>query len=72
MAEDVSTDSFMNAVLCFVGRRGPPRVIYSDNGTNFTLQVWDQEKIKTTLTQRGIEWKVNPPAASHQGGQGKT
>ncbi|XP_068684765.1 uncharacterized protein [Montipora foliosa] len=32
------------------------------------LQVWDQEKIKTTLTRRGIDWKFNPPAASHQGG----
>ena len=76
MAEDLSTDSFINAVLRFVGRRGPPRIIYSDNGTNFrgaeldvvkALQVWDQEKIKTTLTRRGIDWKFNPPAASHQG-----
>ncbi|XP_068671229.1 uncharacterized protein [Montipora foliosa] len=32
------------------------------------LQVWDQEKIKTTLTRRGIDWKFNPPTASHQGG----
>lgn len=77
VAEDLSTDSFINAVLRFVGRRGPPRVIYSDNGTNFrgaeldvlkALQAWDQEKISGTLTQRGIEWKFNPPAASHQGG----
>ena len=35
VAEDLSTDSFINAVLRFVGRLGPPRVIYSDNGTNF-------------------------------------
>ena len=35
VAEDLSTDSFINAVLRFVGRRGPARVIYSDNGTNF-------------------------------------
>ncbi|KAK2548499.1 hypothetical protein P5673_031281 [Acropora cervicornis] len=77
VAEDLSTDSLINAVLCFIGRRGPPRIIYSDNGTNFrgaeldvikALQVWDQEKIKTTLTRRGIDWKFNPPAASHQGG----
>ena len=32
------------------------------------LQAWNQEKIQATLTQRGIEWKFNPPAASHQGG----
>ena len=30
VAEDLSTDSFINAVLRFVGRRGPPRVIYSE------------------------------------------
>ena len=73
MAEDLSTDSFINAVLRFVSRRGPPRIIYSDNGTNFrgaeldvikALQVWDQEKIKTTLTRRGIDWKFEPPRRS--------
>lgn len=77
VAEDLSTDGFINAVLRFVGRRGPPRVIYSDNGTNFrgaeldvvkALKAWEQEKVQSTLTQRGVEWKFNPPAASHQGG----
>ena len=77
VAEDLTTDSFINAVLRFVGRRGPPTVIYSDNGSNFrgaevdvvkALQTWDQQKIQVTLTERGIEWKFNPPAASHQGG----
>ena len=51
--------------------------VAGDNGTSFrgagldvikTLKVWDQEKIQATLTQRGINWKFNPPAASHQGG----
>lgn len=36
VAEDLSTDSFINAVLRFVGRQVLPMVIYSDNGTNFT------------------------------------
>ena len=75
--EDLSTDSFIRAILRFEGRRGPPTVIYSDNGTNFrgaeldvvkTLKAWDQEKVQASLTQRGIDWKFNPPAASHQGG----
>ena len=64
VAVDLSTDSFIKAVLRFVGRRGPLRVIYSDNGTNFrgaevdvvrALKVWDQEKIQATLTKTGIE-----------------
>jgi len=77
VAEDLSTDCFINAVLRFVGRRGTPAVIYSDNGTNFrgaeldvvkAMKVWDQEKIQAKLTQRGINWKFNPPAVGHQGG----
>ena len=77
VAEDLSTNSFISATLRFVGRRGPPTVNYSDNGTNFrgaeldvvkALNAWDQEKIQASLTRRGIDWKFNPPAASHQGG----
>ena len=77
LADDLSTDSFINAVLHFVGRQGTPKIIHSDNGSNFrgaeldvinALKVRDQEKIQSTMTQRGIEWKFNPPAASHQGG----
>ena len=77
VAQDLSTDSFINAVIRFVSRRGPPRVIYSDNGSNFkgaeldvinALKAWNQTEIQTKLNHRGIEWKFNPPAASHQGG----
>ena len=58
-------------------RRGPPTVIYSDNGTNFkgaelnevkALKAWDQEKIQASLNRRGIDSKINRSAASHQGG----
>ena len=76
VAEDLSTDSFISIILSFVGRRGPPKVINSDNGTSFrgaeldvvkALKAWEQEKIQASLTGRGIDWKFNPPAASHQG-----
>jgi len=77
VSEDLSTDSFISATLRFVGRRAPPRVIYSDNGTNFkgaefevieALKSWNLEKIQRSLSRRGIEWVFNPPGASHQGG----
>lgn len=77
VAQDLSTDSFINAVIRFVSRRGPPRIIYSDNGTNFkgaeldvikAMKTWNQEQIQDELNQRGVQWKFNPPAASHQGG----
>jgi len=77
LANDLTTDSFIQAVTRFVGRRGPPRVIYSDNGTNFrgaetdvlnALKTWDQERVGRELLQENIQWYFNPPAASHQGG----
>lgn len=77
IANDLSTDSFLNAVTWFVGRWGPPRVIYSDNGTNFrgaetdvikAFQIWEQERIGRELQCKNSQWYFNPPAASHQGG----
>ena len=77
VADDLSSDSFINAVLRFIGRRGAPRVIYSDNGTNFkgaeedvveAMKSWDEEKIQGSLSRRGVQWVFNPPGASHQGG----
>ena len=77
LASDLTTDSFINAVTRFVARWGPPRVIYSDNGSNFrgvetdvlhALKTWDQERIGRELLRRDIQWYFNPPAASHQGG----
>ncbi|XP_044175355.1 uncharacterized protein LOC122958515 [Acropora millepora] len=74
---DLTTDSFINAVTRFVARRGPPRVIYSDNGSNFreaetdvvrALKTWDQERIGRELLRRAIQWYFNPPAPSHLGG----
>ena len=54
LASDLTTDSFINAVTRFVARRGPPRVIYSDNGTNFreaetdavnALKTWERDRV---------------------------
>jgi hypothetical protein len=76
IANYLSTE-FINAVLRFVARRGPPSIIYSDNGTNFrgaeldilkAMKIWNQERIRYNLQEKEIEWKFNPPAASHYGG----
>ena len=59
----------------FIARR--ETVIYSDNGTNFVgarrklkecLCEWNQDRIANTLSQEGIQWVFNPPAAPHMGG----
>jgi transposase InsO family protein len=77
VAHSLDTDSFINALQRFVSRRGQPELIQSDNGTNFVasekvlreaVQDWNQNKIEHFLRQKGIQWKFNPPAASHMGG----
>lgn len=68
-----NTDSFILALRRFIGRRGPVRIIHSDNGGNFTgaeaelkkaFQEMDHGKIKDYLQQSScdwIMWKQNPP-----------
>lgn len=79
VAESLSTDSFLCALRRFVARRGEVRVLRSDRGTNFTGA--DSElrsevdrlhsegnKIHRAALAMQIDWKFNPPHASHFGG----
>ena len=77
IAHELTTDSFIQAVCRFVSRRGPPKVLYSDNGTNFRgaqsevkqmLQNWNQVRILDRLREKGIQWHFSAPSASHTGG----
>ena len=76
MVYSLDTSSFIQALRRFIARRKVLR-IWSDNGTNFVggehelrdaLKLWNQEQIHVFLLQRGINWKFNPPGASHFGG----
>ena len=77
MTNGLDTDSFMNALQRFISRRGKPREIWCDNGTNFvgaeqelrrSLKAWNIHAIHEFLLQRDIAWHFNPPRASHMGG----
>ena len=77
VAHSMSTDSFIMLLMRFVGRRGPPTDLYSDNGSDFTyankeLKTWflnlDLQKIDAKLVVRRMQWHFNPPYASHRGG----
>lgn len=39
MAWDLETDAFLNAFTRFTSRRGVPKEVVSDNGTNFVSAV---------------------------------
>ncbi|XP_075157917.1 uncharacterized protein LOC142231184 [Haematobia irritans] len=77
---DLTTDAFMATFDRFIGRRGFPKKIFSDNGTNFvgasrTLSREYQIFLKTaekSLVEKynvhGFTWQFIPPHAPHMGG----
>ena len=77
IAHSLETDSFLCALMRFISRRGKPKEISSDNGTNFkggdkelrdAIKQWNSKRISDFMLQRNIEWNYNPPTASHMGG----
>ena len=76
----MESDSFIQALSRFVGRRGKVREIRTDNGTNFVgaeselrkaFEEMDQKKIGSFLAEEGCDyiiWDRNTPSASHMGG----
>ncbi|XP_075157847.1 uncharacterized protein LOC142231112 [Haematobia irritans] len=77
---DLSTAAFEAAFSRFVGRRGLPRRVVSDNGRNFlgasrkmlkefrTFIIGAASDIAQKYTSHGFEWQFIPPYAPHMGG----
>ncbi|CAG7825062.1 unnamed protein product [Allacma fusca] len=81
LVSDLSSSAFIAALHRFTARRGKPVSISSDNGTNFVganreMQDFirlmrtkeNNDVVSKTLSQEGIQWIFNPPAAPHMGG----
>ena len=79
VAESLSTDSFICALIRFVSRRGQVKTIRSDRGTNFIGAsrelkremenlVQTNGNIHEAMLKRQVSWKFNPPHASEFGG----
>lgn len=77
ISHSLDTDSFINALRRFVARRGPVKLIRSDNGTNLvcgskelkdSIAQWNTSKIEDSFKVQSIEWIFQPPNASHFGG----
>ena len=72
VVEGLDTDSFINAFRRFTNRRGMPKYVASDCGTNFKGTV-NELNISTKAVDQfavneGITWNFNPPASPHMGG----
>ncbi|XP_051156740.1 uncharacterized protein LOC127278863 [Leptopilina boulardi] len=73
LASALSVAGFLESLRRMIPRRGRPRTIYSDNGTNFTgtsnaFNELDWEKIIKYSNTQQIEWVFNPPSAPWWGG----
>lgn len=77
MLEDLSTDSFINALWCFISLRGVVCKLYCDQGRNFiearnelkeALKQCDNQALQTFLAEKQCEFVFNSPSASHAGG----
>ncbi|XP_039438590.1 uncharacterized protein LOC120419818 [Culex pipiens pallens] len=81
LVSDLTTDAFLASLRRFASRRGCPKTMHSDNGTNFVgaktelHELWQMfqnecatKKITSYCVEKGIEWSFIPPRSPHFGG----
>ena len=80
LASDLSTTTFLAAFNRFISRRGCPKTIFSDNGTNFVgasreierefKQALNEirDKLRSKFSYQELSWRFNPAGAPHMGG----
>ena len=77
VVESLETDDFINSLCRFINRRGSPKVVYSDRGSNFVgatselkeaIRAIDKDKVSQFAASKLITWNFNPPSAPHMGG----
>ncbi|KAI7806542.1 hypothetical protein IRJ41_007791 [Triplophysa rosa] len=77
MLENLSTDTFINALRCFISLRGAVRQLFCDCGTNFVgarnelrnaLKECDVKSLELFLNENQCEFVFNAPSTSHTGG----
>ena len=75
--DDMSTDTFINSLRCFVAIRGPVRSIVCDRGSNFigasnelkrAAKEINYDLVKNTLSYENCDFFFNVPQSSHMGG----
>ncbi|XP_075210253.1 uncharacterized protein LOC142317582 [Lycorma delicatula] len=79
VAEDMTSTAFIAAFRRFIARRGKPKDVYSDNGTNFvgackelrSEEIFKNEQLESKLidnfADEGIHWHFQPPSGPHFG-----
>ncbi|XP_062704158.1 uncharacterized protein LOC134286550 [Aedes albopictus] len=76
VVHNLTTESCKMAIRRFIARRGAPREIFSDRGTNFVGASRDlkielqriNSNLAGTFTNADTQWRFNPPCTPHMGG----
>lgn len=77
IAFSLDIDSFLNAFTRFTSRRGVPKEMMSDCGTNFMgafeelkelVSKLDQNQIQSDTAYRGVKLNIKPPGGPRFGG----
>ncbi|XP_055910928.1 uncharacterized protein LOC129945299 [Eupeodes corollae] len=76
IVHSLSSDSCILAFKRFISRRGMPKEVYSDNGTNFRGASKELQQAIRDLNKHAVakefeldlKWNFIPPAAPHMGG----
>lgn len=74
LVTNLSAESFINAFRRFIARRGCPKLMISDNATNFTSsskliqEMFDKTDINVTLDENACKWQFIPARSPHFGG----
>nr|XP_034840862.1 uncharacterized protein LOC117996834 [Maniola hyperantus] len=77
LVPSLATNSMIMALRRFAARRRMPKVLYSDNGTNFVrankelkhaIEEMKRENLVTEAEELGVQWKFIPPGAPNMGG----
>lgn len=81
VVKDLTTASFIAALRRFISIRGKPRIIWTDNGTNFVgaknelaelrelfLSDPHNSAVSEVCLANGIDWNFIPPRSPHFGG----
>lgn len=77
MLEDLSTDSSINSLRCFISLWGAVRQLHCDQGRNFvgasnalkeSFEQHDHQALQAFLAEKYCKFIFNAPSASHAGG----
>jgi len=77
LSSDMSVDKFLMTLDRFVGRRGLPHTVYSDNATTFQAArrelaeictIFNDPQTSHYFAHRGITWKIIAPPVAWWGG----